>query len=107
MRIAAYHFESRRARWWRTLKLYARIVWEQGWGVLWDWPRPRDLEYLELRRWNRDMVFGAYGFNLVEVPADTRARHYFTPPTIMANLVPKARDKQDTEPVDSRDMGHD
>lgn len=37
-RIAFYHYESRRARWWRELRAWARAIWHDGWGVVWFRP---------------------------------------------------------------------
>ena len=84
MRIAAYHYESRRARWWRELKAWARTIWHSGWGVVWFRPdrfstlevslvhsddgvnwepiafSEHDLEYLELQKWNNEMMFAVF-----------------------------------------------
>lgn len=39
MRLARWHYENLRARWWRELKGWAWLVWHQGWGAVWFYDR--------------------------------------------------------------------
>lgn len=75
MRLARWHFESRRASWWRQLRGLLWLVWHQGSGAAWfydrwvpigdDSVRPlhlsaRDIEYLELRTFARGVVMRSF-----------------------------------------------